>query len=688
MRTTRTYTYADSTGLATQLLRLLLTLMLYFGFALLCDTVYAQEDKTTGGTILLNTPEGKSFNALLLQTEVHFDVSGMIARARVSQRFSNNSNYWAEGVYVFPLPDNAAVDHFRLQLNGRILEGQVQERSTARQDYENARRAGKQAGLVEQQRDNVFTSRLANIAPGESVSVEIEYQQTLVYKDGNYRLRFPLVVAPRYAAINHNTRSSNIDTDVTSPVSDMPINPVQLHILLDAGIALDQLYSSNHDIDVRQTDQHRYSISLADQVVPADRDFELVWRPELSAQPYTTIYKQQHDDFEYVMLSVLPPNLDALGQQQMPRDVIFILDVSGSMSGTSIEQARSSLIHALNRLAPEDRFNIIWFNDRSEQLYPRARHATPHNIDIASNVISKLTADGGTVMQSALQLALSRQPETSRLRQIVFLTDGNVDNEAQLFSLISEQLGENRLFTIGIGSAPNSHFMRKAARAGRGSFTYIGNVNEVQEKTGKLLARLESPALVNIDVQIDGAEVEMFPQPLPDLYLGEPVTLLIRGKQLGNTIRLYGDYAESLWQQEVLLQTNVQHPGVRTAWARDKISALMEQHHEASVETERDSIQQQVIDTSVEHHLVSHYTSLVAVDITPANNSGELYTEKLKTNLPHGWKPSPGVQPGRQQFLLAQLSLPQTASNASLHLLIACMLFSVVMILSLWRKLT
>jgi Ca-activated chloride channel family protein len=498
------------------LLRLIGALALYICFGLLAEYVYASKGEpepleSTSGAVWLLTGNGSYANALLLETDVNFDISGIIARATVKQRFRNTGSMWAEGIYLFPLPENAAVDHFKLHIGERQIAGQIQERALAKKTYENARNQGKQAGLIEQQRANVFTTSLANISPGEEITVEIEYQQTLDYKDGNYRLRFTMVIGPRFNAINNSQAQHINDTDVTTATAETQVNPVSLHISLDAGIPLERLESAYHDIDIKQTDTHRYSIALITGKVFADRDFELVWTPELSHQPQTAVFTEKHQGYEYALLSVLPPELDLLGQQLLPRDVVFILDVSGSMSGTSIEQARASLVQALARLDPQDRFNIIWFNDRTERLYPRTMPATTDNIHSASRVVDRLKADGGTVMLPALTLALSDQPGPSRVRQIIFLTDGNVDNEQALFSLINKQLGDNRLFTVGIGSAPNSYFMRKAARAGRGSFTYIGDIDEVQQKTSALLQKLESPALINIGLNIQGLDVEAFP---------------------------------------------------------------------------------------------------------------------------------------------------------------------------------
>ena len=681
-----------SARIATHLIRLLGSIALYALFGVLADHVYAADNATgvpdaTRGSVWLLTDNNRYSEALMLETEVDIDISGMIARATVIQRFRNSSGQWAEGIYVFPLPDNAAVDHFRLRTSERIIEGQIKERADARTIYKDAKNEGRQAGLIEQQRANIFTTSLANIGPGDTLTIEIQYQQTIDYEDGYFRLRFPLVVGPRFHSQASEDGALDDDTDVSTVVSGSVANPVFIHIMLDPGLPLAALNSTYHEIDTRQTDMHRYSISLASKHVVADRDFELRWQPEPNHRPHAAVFSQHHDGYEYVLLSVMPPDMKYLGQHLLPRDVVFVLDVSGSMAGTSIEQAKTSLTQALARLQPQDRFNIIWFNDRAERLHPASVPASGRNVRDANGVIKRLQADGGTVMRPALALALQEQPELSRLRQIVFLTDGNVDNEQELFGMIKQQLGENRLFTVGIGSAPNSTFMRKAARAGRGTYTFIGKLDEVEQKTRLLFEKMESPALVNIDVAIEGVEVEVFPEPVSDLYLGAPLTILLRGKSIADTVTMYGDYGESVWQQTVAINHGIDHAGIHTAWAREKIAALMEQYHDAGTNHVRDTLKKEVLQLSMRHHLISRFASLVAVDVTPVNSSGSLYSEKLKTRLPHGWKNGQAPQPGTQQILLAQLNLPQTATTASLHALTAAMLFALAMVFYMWRKL-
>jgi len=224
-----------------------------------------------------------------LHTDVDYQITGPIARAKIQQRFKNSSSLWAEGIYVFPLPEKAAVDHFRLIIGQRIIEGQVKPRDTAKKLYEKAKSAGKKASLIEQQRPNVFTTSLANIAPGEEITIEFEFQQVLDYKDNSYRLRFPMVVGPRYHTTSSSVKNLSLAADDESSVftETDPLNnkPIRIHITLDAGVSLYDLNSSYHRININQTSESRYIISTIGENITADRDFELVWKPQLNNKP-------------------------------------------------------------------------------------------------------------------------------------------------------------------------------------------------------------------------------------------------------------------------------------------------------------------------------------------------------------------------------------------------------------------
>lgn len=651
----------------------------------------AGEDEVTSGRLQRFSIDGRRIDdAPLLQTEVEMHVSGMLARVKVIQHFSNPGREWLEGVYVFPLPENSAVDRMRLHIGERIIEGEIQERAQARKTFEKAKAEGKRASLVSQERPNIFTTRLANMGPGETIQVEIEYQQNLDYDQGGFELRFPLVVGPRYIPGRPLTvdetgpvevQGWSPDTDrvpdasrITPPVADPkddPLNPVSLNIELDAGVELQALRSRYHELEQQQDEQGVYHLRLKQGQVPADRDFVLDWTPKTGDAPRAALFTEHWRDADYALLMLLPPALESESQPQ-PRELIFVIDTSGSMHGPSLEQARQALQMALLRLHPQDSFNVIQFNSTTEALFGRAMAATPEHIQRAMSYVAGLRADGGTEMLPALNRALAYQGEGGRLRQIVFLTDGSVGNEEELFTLIQNRLGDSRLFTIGLGSAPNGHFMRRAAEFGRGDFTYIGATTEVREQMESLFRKLEHPALT--DIRISGQDmngIERYPATVPDLYLGEPLWLALKADQLPAELSIEGHFGERIWHETLPLHSSQGESGVHTLWARRKLDELQAELVRGGIPEE---VREKSLQVALEHQLVSRYTSLVAVDKTPARLSNEtLKSRMLPTNLPAGWS-------AEKVFG----HLPKTATPAPLHLVLGLMLL--LSALLLWQR--
>ncbi len=630
------------------------------------------------GSLLLRTGmEGLYRHAPMLHADVDLRVSGMVARAKVVQRFRNPGDQWAEGVYVFPLPENAAVDHMRLRIGERVIEGVIQERLQARRTYEQAKRAGRKTSLVEQERPNVFTTSVANIGPGEQVSVEIEYQQALRYDGGQLSLRFPMVVGPRYipgrpapsevvpgfsgsgwaAATDQVPDAARITPPVRHP-SQGAANPVALRVDLDAGFPLQRLESRYHPIRTEPKGPGRVQIRLADSTVPADRDFELVWVPDPGHAPAAARFTEQLDGETYSLFMILPP---AGGRQpRLPREAIFVIDASGSMAGASLGQARAALRLALARLTPADRFNVIQFNSATDALFDAPRPAAGAAVQQALRYVGGLRANGGTEMAPALELALNGRAGHGRVRQVIFLTDGSIGNEARLFGLIRARLGDSRLFTVGIGSAPNAHFMRTAARHGRGSFTHIGHVKEVQEKMRALFAKLETPVMTDLRVTgPDGEPIATWPRHLPDVYSGEPVTFTTTAR--ARQITVSGRRGGSPWRTTLAARGGRSSAGIAVLWARNKIAALMDGLHTGANPEE---VRRSVIEVAMRRHLVTKHTSLVAVDVTPSRPQGApLKKGSVPANLAHGW---------RYEKVFG--ALPQTATAAPLEALVGLLL--------------
>lgn len=601
----------------------------------------------TTGTLFLRNQDSQDepvmLPAMRLDTNVDITVNGPIARATVTQRFRNTSNQWGEGVYAFPLPESAAVDTLEMRIGRRLIKGRIKPHDEVQQLYRAAKQAGRKTSPLAQHRPNTFTTSIANIGPGEEIAITIEYQETLRRDGDTYSLRFPLAVAPRYTPhrpLHPATFGVRSTTTGSTPVFDPAsgkTNPVSLQVRLNSGFALGAVASDTHEIVLRRTGDETAVLALAPGHVSADRDFELTWRPEEAPTPEVTAFRETLGGNTYVLAMLAPPKLEA-APNPMPRDVIFVIDTSGSMAGTSLGQARESLALALKRLKPGDRFNVIRFDSSSEKLFDNAQPVTRENVAIATHFLSQLKARGGTQMLPALKAALHDPPgkDSGRARQVVFLTDGAVTNEADFLSHLAAQRGRARLFMIGIGSAPNSFLMRRAAEIGRGNFVHISGKGQVLSRMNRLFVKLERPVLTDLKVDwAPGVRADAWPDPLPDLYAGEPILITGQLSALKGDLKITGKLGGEPWSRKLTLASARTGTGIGKFWARNKIASLEARRYTG--QPERD-IAPAIETVALEHGLVSRMTSLVAVDMTPPRPEDQpLASEDLPVNLPAGW---------------------------------------------------
>jgi Ca-activated chloride channel family protein len=555
----------------------------------------------------------------------------------------------------------------RLHVGDRYIEGEIREKDQARKEYERARDQGRKASLVEQQRANLFTTSVANIAPGELVVVEIEYLEDLRYDEGTFSLRFPMTLTPRFIPGSPlpDRKGSGWSPDTTRVPDASSITPpmitasrghrVTLRASVDAGVPLEIIASRYHPVNVGEN-QGRYEVSLVGGTAPMDHDFELLWRPVPSAAPRAMAFSERIDGEPHYLFMVMPPSDADVQAVTMPREMIFIIDTSGSMHGVSIAQAKRAVMQALDGLQPGDLFNVIEFNSVMRPLFRQSVVVDAASTGAAKNFVRTLQANGGTNMRPALEFALLSPTRETHLRQIVFITDGSVGNEDELYALIEQRLANARLFTVGIGSAPNSWFMRKSAELGRGTFVIISALHEVREKMDRLFRKLEYPQVTNIAVAWPGGTiVESYPGVVPDLYLGEPVTIKAKSSgefQPGDRVTISGDSAVGAWSSDLPLLSKDDDPGIGALWARAKIAAL---HDEERRGADAAMTRNAIVDTALAHHLVSKYTSLVAVDKTPVRPAGDpLSKEQVPNLLPYG------------QSMNAIFGFPATATPATL----------------------
>ena len=636
----------------------------------------AEKPAEAGALILHPRGGGADLPAVRLGTHVEVDVTGAVARTRIVQAFRNTGKSWAAATYLYPLPEDGAVDSLKMVIGQRIVVGEIRRREEAARLYEEAKAKGQKAALVEEERPNMFVNKVANVAPGETVLIEIQYQSPIVHRGGDYSLRLPLVVGPRYVPPHSVTGPAGAEDAeaVTAPVLDPAhgtINPVSVEIRLRPGFPIANLASPSHPVAVAADGEARI-VTLAAGEVPADRDFVLNWR---SAAADTTLglFRERVAGSDYLM-AVLTPPVEDRKRPVGPREMIFVIDNSGSMSGDSMEQAKASLAHALTTLTPADRFNVIRFDDTMTELFERPVQASAEQVAIAARFNEQLEANGGTEMLPALKQALvdDTPGDGERLRQIVFLTDGAISNETEMLAEIGARRGRSRVFMIGIGSAPNSYLMSHMAVVGRGTYTHIGDVAGVTARMTDLLDRLARPAVTGLSARVDGGDAELAPAQLPDLYAGEPLVVLARADRLEGRLEISGTIGGKPWAKSVDLAQAVEGPGVAKLWARRKVD---ETELAAQLGTlDEEQAEDRIARFGLGFGLVTRETSLVAVDRTPSRPKGARLTEEeLPLNLPKGWNfevlfngagDLAPADPSIGQTAEA-MELPQTATDAA-----------------------
>jgi Ca-activated chloride channel homolog len=670
-----------------------LLVLLYSGLSALAGI---GPNDVNSGSLLLKLKTGGYVEAPRQESDYTVTVSGPTARTVLTQRFTNPSDGWVEGVYVFPLPENAAVDTLKIVAGNRVIVGEVKERAEAKTIYLEAKAAGQAAALVEQERPNMFTNSVANIGPREIVVVQIEYQEAIKQTAGTYSLRLPLVVAPRYnpaplvqtvdmkadgtGVIRTNDPvpdRDRITPPVLDPTKNGKVNPVTISVALNAGFALGDVKSHHHGIKTQVMGEASQLITIEGDAIPADKDFELTWTAKGTA-PQVGLFKEKVGGKEYLLATVTPPSLPPVGKA-LPRESVFVIDNSGSMDGPSMVQAKEALLLGLGKLKTEDRFNVIRFDDTMDQLFPNAVEANAQNIATAKQFVSALTANGGTEMIPPLKASLvdDMVSAKSHLRQVIFITDGAIGNEQEMFATLTSQRGRSRVFMVGIGSAPNSYLMTRAAELGRGTFTFIGDANQVTARMDELFNKLGQPVVTNLVADLTAAKGLLTPSQLPDLYAGEPVLMMAEADALTGDLVIAGQVGDTPWKVTLPISAAGNGKGISKLWARRKISDIEVATTIGTITYEESA--KQVRAVALTHQIVSSQTSLIAVDKSPKRPAGEKLTRaEIPLNLPAGWnfekvfgidqpaEPKPAFERDAQaEYLqLASTDMPVTAQQA------------------------
>ena len=622
------------------------------------DALATPYNDNHAGELKLTSESGLKLPSLHLETTVKTDINGLVVTTEYIQRFKNDSDEWVEGVYVFPLPDMAAVRHMEMRVGERRIIGEIKERHTAETLYKKARAEGKRAAITTQQRDNLFKQKVANIAPHQEIEVRLSFIDTATYQAGVFEWRLPTTLTPRYipgisqppedeseSTTNAVTTNAFGWASATDQVPDAPFitpamtpppeyglkNPLRLTVSLQSGMELASIEGLYHDIDVNKNNDH-YNITFQHGVVEMDRDVVLQWTPVVSAQPRAAVFQQQLEGDTYAMVMMVPPNAPVV--HALPKDIIFVVDTSGSMQGNSIIQAKSSLLLAIKQLSPDDRFNVIAFNDHFSVFNDRTVPASDELKHIATQWVSALDADGGTEMYPALQEAYNQLADPERLQQVVFITDGAIGNEEMLFELITAPGHNARLFTVGIGSAPNAFFMAKAAQLGRGSYELIGYRDDVRGKMSSLFNKLNHVAATNITIDWP-EDVEPYPSQSADLFHSEALLAFAKLSAPLQHLPISGNTAQQAWQTTITANDAASTSGIGSLWARYKVAEIEDQARRGNIPQQ--DVRDAVLDVALTHSLLTRFTAFIAVDETPVRPQYlPLFGEGVTNVMPHG----------------------------------------------------
>ena len=592
---------------------------------------------------------------VLEETRVEAEIAGVLARVRVSQVFRNPYSNRLEASYVFPMPENCAVDAYSFQIGERIVMGEVKEKEEARKVYQQAREDGRKAALLEQDRANIFTQSIANIPPDSVVVVNIEYVQPLDIDENRYAFRFPMTVAPRYIP-GTPTGGSNVgrgwasDTDQVPdasritpdvlPAGQRNGNDVFVTVKINGGMPIQKIVPVTHELDIQKTSETEAVVTLKNMSTIADKDLLIEY--QLAGEDSTLaslVHRDSEETEGYVMLA-LQPKWSVEANEITPRQVHIVLDTSGSMRGAAISQMRQFAEHVLDHLNPQDEFQLIAFNDRSKAFQPAPVPATSVNIEAGKQFIRGLNAGGGTQLLPALQLALGDGcDESTPPRYLMLMSDALVGNDHSILRHIQDaKFQDARVFPVAFGAAPNDYLINRAAELGRGFSLQVTNQDNAQALATRFNELTSLPYMTDLQIDWGGLSVrDQVPARLPDLYAGKPLIVLGRYDQVGTeTITLKGNVLGQPVQMALELalpSKEPSHDAIPSIWARQRIRQIW--NHNVGNETPQS--RSEITELGLRHQLVTQYTSFVAVEKELSEvPQGKLISENIPGMTPEG----------------------------------------------------
>ncbi len=553
---------------------------------------------TTEGSLVAK--HGKEVVDIPLEhTEVAIKVDGFLADATVTQRFHNPWKTKIEAVYLFPLPEHAAITDLTIVVGPRRIRGAIHERSKAKQIYEAARDEGLVAALMTQERPNLFTQSLANLEPDATIDVTIHYVERLAYTDGGYEVVFPMVAVPRVGG------AASVQPQVL-PAGQRSAHDIALSVDLDAGMPIEAIASPSHRIVV--DGKH---VRIADGDTIPNKDFVLRYQVAGAATKFGALSHRDGTEGSFLFIAQ-PPRAPAV---IAPREIVFALDTSSSMRGAPLAKAKELIRRVVATLRPDDTFQIVRFDDSASALGSAPIANKPNNIAVALDWLARLDAAGGTEMTTGIDAALALPHDPARLRIVAFVTDGYVGNEDEILKDVATHAGASRLFAFGVGSAVNRYLLDELASIGRGTAQFVRPDEDTTAAVEAFRARIDAPILTDIAVDWGGLAVaDVTPRALPDLFAGQPLvisghyarggsaTVTVRGRQDGRDVSFAVPVA--------LADADGTHPAIATVWARRRIAELSRD----LIKKEDPAKVNEIIALSLRYHILTQYTAFVAVD--------------------------------------------------------------------------
>ncbi len=568
----------------------------------------------------------------LKHTDVKAEISGFLARVRVRQEFENNFNEKIEAVYTFPLSNTAAVDDMTMTMGARVVKGKILRREEARNVYETARNNGQAAALLDQERTNIFTQSVANILPNEKVTIEISYVETLKYEAGTYEFVFPTVVAPRYNPAQ--VADAGKISPPVAPAATRAGHDIAIEVALDAGVPVESIASKSHQIETNQLSANRAVVRLKDSDTIPNKDFVL--RYDVSGKKINDAVLTHRDERGGFFTLILQPPDNPPAQDVTPKEIVFVLDTSGSMEGFPIEKAKEAMKLALDGLYPNDTFNLITFAGDTAILFDKPVPATRENLQKAQEFLAGRRGSGGTEMMTAIKAALQPSDAADHIRIVCFMTDGEVGNDNEIIAEVQKHKNA-RVFSFGIGSSVNRNLLDKIAEEGRGEAEYVALNDDGSAAARRFHERVRSPLLTDVEIDWNGLPVaDVYPARIQDLFSAKPV--IVYGRYTGaanGTIRLKGKSAGQTIVREIPItfaENEPAHDTLATLWARSRIDDLTKQDYT----NEKPEIKDSITNLGLEFRLLTAFTSFVAVEELVTTDGGHPRRIDVPVELPEG----------------------------------------------------